>query len=324
MSMLSDALRIDCGAEAERIATAMRAQLRRIQRRGVVLGLSGGIDSSVSAALGVRAFGAERVFALCMPEADSDPASLELAQTLIRQLGIRSAVEDIAATLRALRCYDRQREAVASVIPGFTAEWKFKLVGSGPEHRGLSFFSVVARSPDGSEVRARLPLHAYLALVAATNFKQRVRKTVEYHWADRLNYAVLGTPNRLEHDQGFFVKQGDGAADLKPIAHLYKTQVYAIAEYLRVPEAIRRRPPTTDTYSLPQGQDEFYFGLAYDKLDLCLFGRNQGIAPADVAAATGLTTAQVEHAYADIDRKRAATRYQHLAPMLIDDSAGTG
>jgi NAD+ synthase len=173
-------------------------------------------------------------------------------------------------------------------------------------------------------VRQRLPVDAYLAIVAATNFKQRVRKMVEYHWADRLNYAVAGTPNRLEYDQGFFVKQGDGAADLKPIAHLYKTQVYELAAYLGLPELIRQRPPTTDTYSLPQGQDEFYFNLSYHKLDLCLYGKNHGVPAPEVATAAGLTPMQVERAYRDIDMKRSTTRYQHLAPLLVEPVAGVG
>ena len=324
MAFDKNMLRLDGAAESERIGDAMRKQLREIRRKGVVLGLSGGIDSSVTAALAVRALGPERVFGICMPEADSDPESLELGQQLARHFGIRTVVEDIAPALAALKCYERRNEAVARVVPGFTPDWKFKLVLPGPDHRGLNFFSVVARSPEGTEVRERLPLDAYLAIVAATNFKQRVRKMVEYHWADRLNHAVAGTPNRLEYDQGFFVKQGDGAADLKPIAHLYKTQVYALAEYLGVPENIRRRPPTTDTYSLPQGQDEFYFSLPYDKLDLCLYGRNHGIAAAEVAAAAGLTTEQVEHAFKDIDTKRSTTRYQHLAPLLVEPIAGVG
>ena len=162
-------------------------------------------------------------------------------------------------------------------------------------------------------------MKAYLEVVAATNFKQRTRKMLEYYHADRLNYAVAGTPNRLEYDQGFFVKLGDGAADVKPIAHLYKTQVYQLAEYLEVPPEIRKRPPTTDTYSMPQGQDEFYFSLPYDRMDLCLYGKNNGISTATVAGCLGLTAEQVQSVYDDIDTKRSTTRYLHLPPLLIDD-----
>jgi len=324
MATAHDVLRIDAAAECARIGATMRRQLLQIRRKGLVLGLSGGIDSSVTAALAVRALGPERVFGLCMPEADSDPESLELGSLVARHLGIRYEVEDIAPALTALKCYQRRNEAVASVIPGFDASWKFKLVLAQAADNRLNFFYVVARSPAGAEVRERLPLDAYLAVVAATNFKQRVRKMVEYHAADRLNFAVAGTPNRLEFDQGFFVKQGDGAADLKPIAHLYKSQVYQLAEELGIPERIRRRPPSTDTYSLPQGQDEFYFKLPYDKMDLCLYGRNHQLPAADVAVLAGLSVQAVEHAYKEIDTKRSTTRYQHLGPLLVEEIPGVG
>jgi NAD+ synthase len=186
----------------------------------------------------------------------------------------------------------------------------------------ISNFHVVAQAPDGKMIDTRLPLTAYLEIVAATNFKQRTRKMLEYYYADRFNYAVTGTPNRLEYDQGFFVKLGDGAADVKPIAHLYKTQVYKLAEYLGVPEEVRKRPPTTDTYSLPQGQDEFYFALPYDKMDLCLYGKNAGKSPAEVAKEIGLTAEQVTLVYKDIDTKRSTTRYLHLPPLVLGEIKG--
>ncbi len=324
MTFSKDDLKLDCAREADRIGDAIRHLLRETRRKGVVLGLSGGIDSSVTAALAVHALGPERVFGIFMPEADSEPESLALGRLLSDHLGIRSTLEDIGPALAALKCYERRNEAVASVVSEFTPEWKFKIVLPGAGHVGLNFFSVVAQSPNGHEVKERLPLDAYLAIVAATNFKQRVRKTVEYHWADRLNYVVAGTPNRLEFDQGFFVKQGDGTSDIKPIAHLYKTQVYELAAHLGIPVEIRRRMPTTDTYSLPQGQDEFYFSLPYDKLDLCLYGKNQGIPVDEVAAATGLTRAEVEHAFKDIDTKRSTTRYQHLKPVLLEEIVHVG
>jgi NAD+ synthase len=176
----------------------------------------------------------------------------------------------------------------------------------------------VAQSPDGKQVKVRLTTPAYLGTVAATNFKQRVRKMLEYYHADRLNYAVTGTPNRQEYDQGFFVKLGDGAADIKPIAHLYKTQVYRMAQFLGVPEEICGRPPTTDTYPMQQSQEEFYFSVSYDKMDLCLYGKNHGVSAGDVAAAAEMTTEQVERVYHDIDAKRRATRYLHTPPLLVE------
>jgi NAD+ synthase len=147
--------------------------------------------------------------------------------------------------------------------------------------------------------------------------KQRTRKQLEYYHADRLNFAVAGTPNRLEYDQGFFVKNGDGSADVKPIAHLYKTQVYALARHLGLPQEVCDAQPTTDTYTLAQGQDEFYFALPYAKMDLALWALEHGASAAELARAIGLTPPQAEQVYADIRAKRRGTAYLHLPPQRM-------
>jgi NAD+ synthase len=318
-----DVLRLEPEQAVRQITLAIRAHLHRLRRRGAVLGLSGGVDSSVVGALCARAVGADRVLGVFMPEADSDPDSLRLGRVAAERFGIPTVVEDIRPILEAAGCYRRRDEFVRAVVPEYGPGWKFKIVlPRAAEHKGYNVFSLVAAAPDGAEQRQRLPLHAYLGIVAATNMKQRTRKQVEYYHADRLNFAVAGTPNRLEYDQGFFVKNGDGAADLKPIAHLYKTQVYQLAEYLGVPEEIRRRPPTTDTYSLPQTQEEFYFALPYHQMDLCLYGLNEGVPAGAVARAAGLTPEQVEWAYRDLEGKRRTTRYLHEPPLLVESVRG--
>lgn len=316
-----ETLAIDLAQEAERIATYVRNGLRnQLKRRGIVIGVSGGIDSSVTAALAVKALGKERVFALEMPERHSADETTSLSRTVIDYLQIDSLRVDITSILSSIGFYQFYDDAIRQVIPEYGNGWKSKIVTSNIlENKGFSLLSVVAQSPDNQITKARLPLKPYLEIVAATNFKQRTRKMLEYYHADRLNYAVAGTPNRLEYDQGFFVKLGDGAADIKPIAHLYKTQVYQMAEYLGIPEEIRKRPPTTDTYSLSQGQDEFYFSLPYQKMDLCLYGKNNGLEPGIVAAAIGLQPEQVQKVYEDIDTKRSTTRYLHMRPLLVDE-----
>lgn len=313
-------LEMDWLAEAERIGAAMREIVgRQLKRRGIVVGVSGGIDSSLVAALAARAFGPERVLALFMPESDSAGESLELGRLLAGTFGIPSRTVNLFPALEAMGCYRERDEAIRSVFPEFGPGWKSKIVLPEIGDRArLNVFSLVVQSPDGEQKRARLPLEAYLTIVAATNMKQRTRKQTEYFWADKLNFAVAGTPNRLEYDQGFFVKGGDGAADVKPIAHLYKTQVYAMARALGVPEEICMRRPTTDTYSLPQGQDEFYFALPYEQMDLCLWAHNHGIAAEEVAPVVGLTPAAVENAFRDIEAKRRTTLVLHLPPVLVE------
>jgi NAD+ synthase len=314
-------LQIDPAAETERLCSSIRELVFKVlRRRGAVLGLSGGIDSTIVAALCARALGPDRVLALLMPETDSSGESLRLGRLAAEAYGIRCIVEDITPILHAAGCYQRRDEAIRCVLPEYTSEYKSKIVLPGVLDGNLyNLFSIVVESPSGAQTRARLTADAYLTIVAAMNFKQRVRKMMEYHYADRFQYAVAGTPNRLEYDQGFFVKNGDGAADFKPIAHLYKTQVYQLAEYLEVSDEIRRRPPTTDTYSLAQSQEEFFFALPYDKLDLCLYGVNQGLSAVEIAAASGLTPEQVDRVYHDIDSKRRATRYLHTQPLLVEN-----
>jgi NAD+ synthase len=319
-----DILRIDAPRVGEESASAIREQvLGTLRRRGAVVGVSGGIDSSVVAALCTRALGPDRVLALSMPERDSSGDALRLGKLLAEHLGVRHVVEDIAPALAGLGCYARQLEAIRTVFPEYGEGWRCKLtLPSLLDRDRLNITLLTVADPQGNERSARMPLAAYLQMVAATNFKQRARKMMEYYHADRLNYAVAGTPNRLEYDQGFFVKQGDGAADFKPIAHLYKTQVYALAEHLGIPEEIRRRPPTTDTFSLSQTQEEFYFALPYADMDLCLWAYDHGTPAAEVGAVIGLGADQVERVYRDIEAKRRASQYLHQVPLLVSDLRG--
>ena len=311
-------LALDCDREVEGICNRLREILSRdLSRRGLVVAISGGIDSSVSAALSVRALGPERVYGLLLPEQDSSGFSTRRGQALAEHLGIRYELFDIAPTLEAIGCYRWRDEAIRSVFPEYGAGWKNKIVIAGGLEGRVNHFQLVVQTPDGKTQQARLGLREYLQIVAATNYKQRIRKTVEYFHADRLNYAVVGTPNRLEYDQGFFVKNGDGSADVKPIAHLYKSQVYALARHLGLPEDICNATPTTDTYSLPQGQDEFYFALPYAQIDLALWGLNSGRSAAELARALGVTVEQAQYIYDDIASKRRTARYLNAGPILV-------
>jgi NAD+ synthase len=318
---LRDALVLDAEETAETLSSAMRgAVLQRLRRRGVVVAVSGGVDSACVAALCVRALGRERVFALLLPERDSSPESLSYGRALCERLGVHYEVRDIGATLEATGCYDIRNTAVREVFPDFASDlpWKIVLASDPLNDEFLHFFQLVVRTRSGEERRFRLPPRAYLEIVAATNFKQRIRKMMEYYHADRLNYAVAGTPNRLEYDQGFFVKLGDGAADVKPIAGLYKTQVYALARHLGVNEEILRREPTTDTFSLAQSQEDFYYSLDYSRLDLVLWAKNHGVGHDVIAAYLGVTSEQIGRICDDIDQKRRATTYLHAPPLLLE------
>ena len=239
------------------------------------------------------------------------------ATLLAQHLGVRTETVDIAPALAAIGCYTARDAAVRNALPEYGDGWKFKIVIDGGSEGRINRFRLIAQSPDGAHHERDLALADYLTIVAATNFKQRIRKTLEYFHADRLNYGVVGTPNRVEYDQGFFVKNGDGSADVKPIAHLYKSQVYGMARHLGLPDRVCAAIPTTDTYSLSQGQDEFYFALPYQQMDLALWALNHSRPASELATALGVSETQAQAVYDDIQNKRRTTRYLHQPPVLV-------
>ncbi len=314
-------LEIDAAQVSEQLVSQMRKVIgQRFHKRGVVLGISGGVDSSVCLALSVKAFGAKHVVALALPESDSDPESAVLARKLAKQFDVEFIVEDITPALAGFGTYRRRDEAIKRVFPEYDPTYKAKIVlpGNLMEKDTLNVFYLTIISPEGEEKTKRLPLREYLQIVAASNFKQRSRMSMLYYHAERLNYGVVGTGNKDEHEQGFFVKWGDGGADIKPIAHLFKTQVYQLAEYLNIPEEIRNRPPTTDTYSAESTQEEFFFRVPFEIGDLVWLGMEKNVPIEEIAAAAGITPEQVQRIQKDIQRKLRFAEYLKAAPVHFD------
>jgi NAD+ synthase len=313
-----EALHLDAAQEAERIAGWLRETVHhQFRRQGAVVGISGGIDSSVVLALCAKAFGPERVLGVLLPEQESSPESAELAHLLAAQYQVQTVTEDISGALQGAACYQRRDEAIRRLFPEFGLGWSAKIVLAGNllEQAALNVFRLVVVNPAGEELSNRLPPAEFAQIVAASNFKQRTRMMLLYYHAERLNYAVIGTAQKNEHELGFFVKHGDGGADVQPLAHLYKTQVYALARALDVPEAIQQRTPTTDTYPGGSTQEEFFYRLPFELLDAIWLGYEHGTPPAEIAAALALTPEQVQRVIADVESKKRATEYLR-APAL--------
>ncbi|MGB8650062.1 MAG: NAD(+) synthase [Mycobacteriales bacterium] len=306
----------DPAATAQQLQRGIVRAISGLRRRGAVVAVSGGVDSGVVAALCARALGPDRVMLLRLPEHELSEHSSDLGLQLAHQLGTPTHEQSISPALEALGCYAQQRDAVRMVFPDYQPDWRFKLVRSPPTG-GIIVFSLVVQRPDGGTETRRMPPEAYRLLLSATNAKQRLRTLISYTWADRLHAAVAGTPNLLEYDQGFFVKGGDGLADLKPIAGLYKQQVYALARHLRLPEGIAGRAPTTETFSLAQSQEEFYFGHPAEQMDLLVWGERSGVPVDELAARSGLAPEQVEAGYQEVVRRREATAYLHAPAVLL-------
>lgn len=318
MNFTKDSIKIDPAKEVEKITSKLKEDVaKKLKKRGAVVGISGGIDSSVVLALCAKTFGPDRVLGVMMPENDSNPDSLELAKNLSAQYNTKYVIENMTEALAGFGCYDRRDEAIKKIFPEFNSNYKAKITlpTNLMEKETLNVFQLTIITPDGKTKSERIPLKEYLQIVAASNFKQRSRMCMLYYHAEARNYAVIGTGNKNEHEQGFFVKYGDGGADIKPIAHLFKTQVFQLADYLKVPEEIRQRTPTTDTYSAEQTQEEFFYRVPFDILDRVWYGWEQGVPSKQIAEALELTEENVESIIHDTQRKIRTTEYLRMEPL---------
>lgn len=292
--------------------------LRNLKRAGAVVGISGGIDSSVCMALVTKALGPEKVLGIMMPEKDSSPESEILAKELADKFRVKAIKEEITPALSGFKCYERRDEAVRGIFAEYdpkTHKMKIGIKQSSLYNNLPPLFSLSVIDNKGIQKDHILPAKEYLQIVAASNFKQRSRMTMLYYHAEALHYAVIGTPNKHEQEQGFFVKYGDGGADVMPIGNLYKTQVYQLAEYLGVPKSIIGRTPTTDTYSAEQTQEEFFFQLPFGLMDRYWYGYENGYTPREVAEVMGESEERVEALFRNFERKRKTTEYLRIGPI---------
>jgi NAD+ synthase len=292
--------------------------LQNFKRNGAVVGISGGIDSSVCLALSVRAFGADKVVGIIMPEKDSSPDSEELALELARKFGVKTIKEEITDALNGFKCYERRDDAVKRVFPEYdprTYKMKIGIRQSGLYNNLPPIFTLTIIDEKGKQQDKILHARDYLQIVAASNFKQRSRMSILYYHAEALYYMVIGTPNKHEQEQGFFVKYGDGGADVMPIGNLYKTQVYQLAEYLSVPRRIIERTPTTDTYSATQTQEEFFYQLPFRLMDIYWYGYENGYSSQEVAQVMGESTERIDALFRNFERKRKTTEYLRMPPV---------
>jgi NAD+ synthase len=312
----------DIKAEYDNMVSKLREDvLHRLHRTGGVVGISGGIDSAVTIVLAAKALGTENVLGIMLPEQDSSRDSTPFAQNLADKFGVKAITEDITGALQGFGCYQRRDEAVRTVLPEYDpAHYKMKI---GIKSSGLitnlpPFFSVTIIDSKGNSQSKRIPANELRQIEAASNFKQRCRMSMLYYHAERLHYVVIGTPNKHEVEQGFFVKYGDGGADVMPIAHLYKTQVYQLARYLDIPQEIINRTPTTDTYSAEQTQEEFFYQLPFQQMDLLWYAYKNDYDPNEVANVMDKTADEISKIFAGFERKIKTTEYLRMSPLTTN------
>ena len=319
MDFHKDILKVDCKSEVERICSFIKQQVREMRREGALVGLSGGIDSALAAAVCVKALGREKVFGLILPEKESNPISAEYAAKHAKELGIATETVDITPTLEAFGTYEKRDNAIKTVFPEYNDNYKSKITlpPNLLARDAFNFFTLKIDDGKGNVQSARLNKRALNGIVAATDTKQRTRMMHLYYYAEKMNYIVCGTTNRTEVLEGFFVKYGDGGVDIEPLAHLYKTQVYQLSEHLGVISEIIERAPSPDTFSFQVSDEEFYFRIPYADLDLLLYAWEHNIPVEDVCKAMDLTEEQVKRAKRDFEAKYNATKHlRHLPPAL--------
>jgi NAD+ synthase len=310
---------IDVKKTATDIAESLKNTVFNVlKRKGAIVGISGGIDSSVTLALAVQALGSDKVIGIMMPEHDSSPDSKKLALELAEKFKVKTIEENMTAALTGFGCYSRRDEAVKSVVPGFNPEkdkFKIEIKQNVSNMKLPPIFYVTVYFANGTVESKMLQMKAYLQIVAASNFKQRSRMSMLYYHAEANHYAVIGTPNKHEVQQGFFVKYGDGGADVMPIGHLFKTQVYELAWYLGIPEGIINRTPTTDTYSAEQTQEDFFYQLPFETMDLIWYGWENGYTPEEIGKVMNYTAEEVSNIFTSFERKVHTTEYLRMAPI---------
>lgn len=307
----------DYAPVAARLEDFLRHEvIDRLHRRGAVVGVSGGIDSAVVLALSVRALGSDRVLGVRLPERESQASSLWLAEMVCTQFGVEMETVDITPVLDSFGVYVKREAIVHRLFPDFGRGWSYRLrlpEGLLDENR-FGLYRLEVRSPDGRVENRHLNAADYLALTAATNIKQRVRMIELYHASESRRYAVIGTTNLTEAAEGFYVKYGDGGVDVEPIAHLYKTQVFKLADYLGIPDEIRSRTPSPDTYSFPVSDEAFYFAASYPVVDMVLSGMSKGIDNASLAAETGLKPRQISRLREELEKRASSSEHLRELP----------
>ena len=320
MNFNLDVLKIDPVQELDKLSEFIIGQVNAFRKKGVIVGLSGGIDSACIAAVAVHTMGKEKVIGLVLPESESNPISSEYAIKHAQALGIEHRQINITSTVDSIVKYKWRDEFIQKLIPEYKPGYKYNIILPTDllERAAFSFYRLQVQMPDGELKSKRLNLDEFLTITSFANIKIRARMLHLYAEAERRNLLVAGTTNRTEFILGDFCKYGDGGTDIEPFTHLYKNQIYQLSDYLKVIPEIIDRQPSPDTFSLPVSDQEFFFRIAFDKLYHLLYAWEHEVPANETAKVLDLSEDAVGRAYKDFASKYRATAHLRELPHTLE------
>jgi NAD+ synthase len=289
------------------------------QKKGIVIGLSGGIDSAITAALSTKSIGSEKILGLILPEKESDVNSKNLALQIAEKYNIDTETIDITNILESFGVYENKEKIVKEKFPNYNEKCKYRVVVPSKleNNIGMPFLEIL----DDENILHKLKISSFdfLNLTAATSIKHRVRMTMLYNYAEKNNFTVVGTTNKTEYLQGYFVKYGDGGSDIEPLVHLYKTQIYQIANFLKLPEEIINQDASPDVWSFKTSDEEFFYAVPYNIVDLILYGREKNLSINEIIKFSNLESEKIEKLIQFQNQKQNKSQTMREKPHSIDE-----
>ena len=286
---------------------------KRFQKRGAVIGISGGIDSAVMAAICAKSIDPKQVLGIIMPEKESDPTSQILAKKVVEQYQIETKIIDITSILESFGVYSIKEQIVKEKFSNFNNNCKYRVTipSKISNSAGIPFLEIL--DDKNKKYQFKISTSEFLTLIASSSIKHRVRMTLLYYYAEKNNFCVVGTTNKSEFLQGYFVKYGDGGTDLEPLTNLYKSQIYQIGEFLKVPNEILEKDASADIWSFNTSDEEFFYSVPYHIVDLILYARENNMTKSEIEKISNLSLEQIEKLLQFQNQKQVKS--QHMREM---------
>jgi len=285
-----------------------------LQKKGVVFGLSGGIDSAVTAALCAKSFESEQILGLIMPEKESNESSKVLAKQVSKKFSFNTETINITKILESFGVYEKKENIVYEKFPEFNSKCKYRVVVP-PKLKntiGIPFLEILDQ--DNQIHKLKITSLDFLTLTASTSIKHRVRMTLLYYHGEKNNFSVIGTTNKSEYQQGYFVKYGDGGSDIEPLVNIYKSQIYQLGKFLEIPKEILVSKASPDIWSFSTSDEEFFYTVPYNIVDLILYARENKLSISDVQKISDLKIEDIENLFQMQNIKQIKSQHMREIP----------